>query len=39
MVTPENKLPAVNELPLEKQLELLKKNSISYLGDGEVFVR
>jgi hypothetical protein len=39
LVTPENKLPAVNELPLEKQLELLKKNSISYLGDGEVFVR
>lgn len=39
MGTPENKLPALNELSLEKQVEFLKKNSIACLGDGQVFFK
>ncbi|MEN6567151.1 MAG: hypothetical protein ABFC57_12725 [Veillonellales bacterium] len=39
MAMPEKKVATLNDLPAEKQLELLKRQSISFLGDGQVFVK
>jgi hypothetical protein len=39
MAMPENKVATLQDMPLDKQIELLKKQSISFLGDGQVFVK
>ncbi|VBB05598.1 Hypothetical protein LUCI_0808 [Lucifera butyrica] len=39
MALPENKVVRLDELPLEKQVDALKKQMVAVLGDGQVFVK
>ena len=39
MSIPEKQLATLDKLPLEKQIELLKKQNIACLGNGEVFIK
>lgn len=39
MAMPEKQVMTLDNLPLEKQVEALKKQSVAVLGDGQVFIK